>query len=130
MKLNWYLVNCGVKVFVHDDLIVLRSLHKLISSSWCLWPEKSLKIQKKSTFIARFLTWLCALATDKHCIHSCALELSLAFKTKVRSSVKISKALGILRRPSLATFTDLMEPTSRVWVKAEWVVPRSLLEGP
>ena len=40
MKLNWYLVNCGVVVCVHDDLIVLKSHHKLISSSWCLWPGK------------------------------------------------------------------------------------------
>ncbi len=32
--------------------------------------------------------------------------------------VKISKALGTFRRPSLATLTDLMEPTSKVWVIA------------
>ena len=61
MKLNWYLVNCGEVVCVHDDLIVLKSHHKLISSSWCLWPEKKIRYKKKFKFdFFRFLLG-CAL---------------------------------------------------------------------
>ena len=62
------------------------------------------------------LTSECALATERHCTHCCALDPSLAFRTKVRSWVKISKALGMLRRPSLVTFTERMEPTSNDFV--------------
>ncbi len=116
---NWSLQVSAMRSS-HGGSVVPKIRHRQVSSGLKPGPANDKYVSWISKFNASLMCNTCewALATERHCIHSWALDPSLALSTNVLSGVKISKALGILRRPSLETFTDRMEPTSNVWVSA------------
>ena len=107
MKLNWYLMNCGVKVCVHDDLIVLKSHHKLISSSWCLWPEKKISLKKNSNSIL-FVSYLAVRFSNWQALYP-LLCIGAVFGFQDESAI-ISKDLESLGDATSAFFGHFYRP--------------------